>query len=60
MKLTATSLFTFSEICYEWNRSQIVHPYLDMLYVSRLDALEIGGHPHSVLIDEISKMKGSS
>ena len=60
MKFAATLLFTLAQICHEWNRSKIVQPYLDTLYVSRVDVLEIGASPHSVLIDEISKMKSSS
>ena len=60
MKLTATLLFTFLETCHEWNRSKIVQPFLDTFYVSRVDELEIGGSPNNVLIDEISKMRGSS
>ena len=49
MKLTATLLFSFSQTCHDWNRSKIVQPHLDTLYVSRLDELEIGGRPNSVL-----------
>ena len=60
MKPTATLLFTFSQVCQGWNRSKIVQPSLDTLYVTRVDVLEIGGPPNSVLIDEISKMRGSS
>ena len=59
MNLTATSLFTFSQLCREWNRSNIVQPYLDVLQVSRVDVLEIGGPPNSTLVDEITKLTGS-
>ena len=46
MTLSATLPFTFSQICHEWNRSKIVRPYLDALYVSRVDVCEIGGPPN--------------
>ena len=60
MKRTATLPFTFSRICHEWKHSKIAQPYLDTLHVSRVEVLEIGGPPNSVLIEENSKMKGSS
>ena len=57
MKLTATSPFTFSQACQEWTNSKIVRLYLDTLYASRVDVLEVGGQTNSVLIDGVSKMK---
>ena len=53
-------LLTFSQVCHEWNISKIAQPLLDTLSASRVDVLEVGGPTKSVLIDEISKMKGSS
>ena len=50
MKLTATPLFTFSQVCHEWNHNKIVQPYT--LYSSRVDVLEAGGPKNSVLVDE--------
>ena len=52
MNLTATVLFTCSQVCQEWNISKIVQP-------SRVDVLEVGGSTNSVLIDEVSKLKWS-
>ena len=43
----------------EWNRSNIVLPCPDALQVARVDVLEIGGPPNSVLVDERSKLNGS-
>ena len=60
MKLAATLLFTFSQVCHEWNHSKIVQPYLDTLYASRVDVLEVGGPTNNGLIDEISKLRGPS
>ena len=58
VKLTAVLLFTFRKPAM--SGSNIVRPYLDALYVPPVDVLDIGGPLNSVLIDEISKMKGSS
>ena len=60
MKLTATLLFTFTQVCHEWNQSKIGQPYLDAVYASRVDVMEVGRPTNSVLINEISKMTGSS
>ena len=59
MNLTATVLFTCSQVCQEWNISKIVQPYQETLHVSRVDVLEVGGSTNSVLIDEVSKLKWS-
>ena len=48
MKLTGTVLFTFSQVCQDWNQSKIVVPYLHTLCASRVDVLEVGWPTDSV------------
>ena len=55
----ATLLAPFSQVGSEWNVSNIVQPYHEVLHTSRVVLMEIGGSATSIIIQEIVKSRRS-